>query len=172
MSVGDTQPTTPLPEWAVAEEPAPRRRRRGWPWLIALGIVVVLGVVAWFAAEAIARDLVAQTVRDQVRERLALPADQEVDVTVAGMVIPQLLSGSLDEVTVSSDDVPVGSFEGDVTVTAFGVPLQQGVDMSGATATVTLDAAQLQSVLGTIEGFPAGTVGLEEPDVTMESNLA
>ena len=171
MSVGDTQPTEPLYE-APADEPAPRRRGRGWPWLIALGIVVVLAVVAWFAAEAIARDLVAQTVRTEIRERLSLPADHEVDVAVAGAVIPQLIGGSLDEITVSSDDVPVGQFEGDVTVTAYGVPLQEGVDMSGATATVTLDAAQLQSLLGTIDGFPADSVGLAEPDVTMQAELA
>jgi hypothetical protein len=171
MSAGDTQPTEPLYD-APADEPAPRRRGRVWPWLIALGIVVVLAVVAWFAAEAIARDLVAQTVRTEIRERLSLPADHEVDVAVEGAVIPQLIGGSLDEITVSSDDVPVGQLEGDVTVTAYGVPLQQGVDMSGAEATVTLDTAQLQALLGTIDGFPADSVGLAEPDVTIQAELA
>ncbi|MDY0909111.1 DUF2993 domain-containing protein [Microbacterium sp. CFBP9034] len=169
MNAGDDQPTLVQPDWAYAE--APRRRRRVWPWLVALGIVVVLAVVAWFAAEAIARDLVTKTVRDQVTERLSLPADHPIDVEVSGTVIPQLIGGSLDEVTVSSDDVPVGSFEGDVTVTAVDVPITEGVDMGGATATVTLDEEQLRALLSTVDGLPADTVGLAEPDLTMSTEL-
>jgi uncharacterized protein YpmS len=169
MTSGDTKPTEPLPDWAPAEPP--RRRRRAWPWIVALIVVVVLAVVAFFAAETIARDIVQRTVQTEIAKRLALPAGHDVDVEVPGMVIPQLIGGSLNEVTVSSEDVPVGSFEGDVTVTATDVPIQQGVDMGGATATVTLDEAQLQSLLSTIEGFPADTVGLAEPNVTMDTEL-
>ena len=167
MSAGDDQVTQPLPDWEHAQAP----KRRWWPWLVAFGIVVVLAVVAWFAAEAIARDLVSRTIKSEVSDRLSLPADHEVDVEVPGMMIPQLIGGSLAEVTVSSEDVPVGSFEGDVTVTATDVPIRDGADMGGATATVTLDATQLQGLLSTIEGFPAETVGLDEPDVTMASEL-
>lgn len=167
MSRGDTAPTQQLPDWEHAEAP----RRRAWPWLLAFGIVIVLAVVAWFAAEAIARDLVSRTIRGEVAERLSLPADHEIDVEVPGMVIPQLVGGSLDVVTVSSEDVPVGSFEGDVTVTATDVPIREGVDMGGATATVSLDAAQLQALLATIEGLPAETVAIDEPNVTMSTEL-
>lgn len=167
MSAGDYQATEPLPDWEHASAP----KRRWWPWLVAFGIVIVLAVVAWFAAEAIARDLVSRTIESEVSERLSLPADHEVDVVVPGMMIPQLIGGSLDEVTVSSEDVPVGTFEGDVTVTATDVPIREGADMGGATATVALDATQLQGLLSTIEGFPAESVGLDEPDVTMSSEL-
>lgn len=170
MTDGATQPTQPLPEgWVVAE--VPRKRRRVWPWLVALVIVVVLAVVAWFVAEAVARDLVERTIKTEIANRLALPAGHEVDVDVPGAVIPQLLGGSLDEVTISSEDVPVGNFEGDVTVTATEVPIHQGVDMGGATATVALDQAQLRSLLSTVDGFPAETVGLDAPNVTMSTEL-
>jgi len=156
------------PDWAYAEAP---RRRRVWPWVVAFGIVVVLAVVAWFAAEAIARDLVTRTIRDEVSKRLSLSASHEVDVQVGGVVIPQLIGGSLDEVTVSSEDVPVGSFMGDVTVTAQDVPIRGGADMGGATATVALDEEQLRAMLSAVDGFPAETVGLDEPDVTMSTEL-
>lgn len=169
MTTGDTKPTEPLPDWQVAE--VPRKRRRVWPWIVALVIVVVLAVVAFFAAETIARDVVERTVKTEIAKRLSLPADHEVAVEVPGMVIPQLIGGSLNEVTVSSQDVPVGQFEGDVTVTATEVPIQQGVDMGGATATVTLDEAQLKSLLSTIDGFPADTVALADPNVTMSTEL-
>ncbi|WP_127472717.1 DUF2993 domain-containing protein [Microbacterium sulfonylureivorans] len=163
----DDQATQQLPDWEHTQAP----KRRWWPWLVAFAIVVVLAIVAWFAAEAIARDLVSRTIEGEVSERLSLPADHEVDVEVAGMMIPQLIGGSLTEVTVSSDDVPVGAFEGDVTITATDVPIREGADMGGATATVTLDEAQLQGLLSTIDGFPAESVGLAEPDVTMATEL-
>lgn len=168
MTAGDTYSTERLPEW----EPAPRRRRRAWPWIVAFVIVVVLAVVAWFAAEAIARDVVTKTVRTEIAERLSLPADHEIDVEVPGVIIPQLIRGSLDQITVASADVPVGSFEGDVTVTATDVPIREGADIGGATATVTLDEPQLQSLLSTVDGFPADTVGLDEPNVTMNTTLS
>ena len=167
MTHGDTQPTQPLPDWEHAQAP----RRRVWPWIIAFAIVVVLAVVAWFAAEAIARDLVTRTVQDEISERLSLPPDHEVEVVVPGVVIPQLIGGSLDEITVSSADVPVGAFEGDVTVIATDVPIRGDAAMGGATATVTLDAAQLEALLGTIDGIPADTAELAEPDVTVSTEL-
>ena len=37
---------------------------------------------------------------------------------VDGAVLPQLLAGTLDEITVSSDDVVLGQLSGDVTVHA------------------------------------------------------
>src|SRR3954453_12802176 len=120
MTVGDTQPTQPLPDWTTAP-PEPRRRHRAWPWILAAVIVVGLAVAAWFIGESIARGLVEKTIRDQVVTSLALPEDQPVDVTVAGTVIPQLIAGKLDDVTVSSDDVPIGQLQGDITVHAEGV---------------------------------------------------
>ena len=89
-----------------------------WPWIVGFAIVIALAVVAWFVAEALARNLVTKTIRDEVITQLSLPADQEVDVKVEGAVIPQLIAGSFGEITVASDDVVVDSFSGDVVVTA------------------------------------------------------
>jgi len=166
MSADDTQPTERLPEWEHAEPP----QRRAWPWLVAFGIVIVLAVVAWFAAEAVARQIVTGVVRDQVRSQLSLPADQPIDVDIPGALIPQLIGGSLGEITVASDDVEVGGLAGDVSVTAQGVPIRGG-SMGGATGTVTVDEEQLRALMSAVEGFPAGTVGIEAPDVTMSMDL-
>ena len=166
MSADDTRPTLPLPDWEHAQAP----RRRVWPWLVAFGIVIVLAVVAWFAAEAIARQIVTGVVRDQVRSVLALPESQPIDVEIAGSVIPQLIGGTLRELRVASDDVKVGQVVGDVRVTAQDVPVRGG-GMGGATATVTLDEEQLRGLVSTIEGFPADTVGIDAPAVTMSMPL-
>jgi hypothetical protein len=170
MAYGDTQATEPLPD-DMLPAPPPPRRRRAWPWIVAFAIVAVLAVAAWFAAEAIARQIVTGVVRDQVRTQLALPADQEIDVEIAGAVLPQLIGGSLDELTIASDDVTLGEVTGDVTVIAHDVAVRGSGEMSGATATVSLDQAQLQTLLATIDEFPADTVALDAPNVTMSLDL-
>ena len=74
MSARDTQPTEPLPEaLMIPGDPEPRRRRV-WPWIVAFAIVVGLAVAAWFAADAIARQLITGAVREGVRSQLSLPA--------------------------------------------------------------------------------------------------
>lgn len=169
---GDTQPTLPLPDAVIAEgDAAPARRRRVWPWVVAFAIVAVIAVAAWFAAEAIARQVVTGVVRDQVRSQLSLPADQPIDVDVPGAVIPQLIGGTIDDLTIASDDVTLGGVTGDVRVTAHDVAVRGDGEMSGATATVSLDESQLRVLLGSVEGFPADTVGLADPDVTMTLDL-
>jgi hypothetical protein len=166
MSADDTQPTVPLPDWEHAEAP----RRRVWPWLVTFAIVLALAVAAWFAAEAIARQMVTGVVRDQVRSQLALPSDQPIEVEIPGAVIPQLLGGSFAEMTVASDDVEVGQFVGDVSVTAQDVPIRGGA-VGGATATVRLDEEQLRGLLSTIDAFPIDTLGIDAPGLTVSVDL-
>ena len=171
MSARDTQPTEPFPEaLMIADEPQPRRRRV-WPWIVAFVIVAGLAVAAWFAADAIARQMITGVVREGVRSQLSLPADQPIDVELAGAVIPQLIGGSFDAVTISSDDVEFGGVTGDVTVTAHDVAVSTDPTMSGATATVELDETQLRALLSSVDGFPVDTVGLAAPDVTMSLDL-
>lgn len=172
MTSGDTQPTTPLPPFSYANAPQPKNRRRVWPWVVALVVVAGLAVAAWFAGEWIARDIVTKTIRDQVITQLALPADQEIDVVVEGAVLPQLIRGSLDEVTISSDDVALEAFVGDVTVHARDIALRDDSGAAEASATVVLDEAQLRTLLSTLQGFPTESLGLEEPNVTIATELS
>jgi hypothetical protein len=138
---------------------------------VALLVVVGLAVAAWFAGEWLARDLVVKTVREQVITQLSLPADQEVDVTVEGAVLPQLIRGSLDDITVSSDDVKLGAFVGDVTVRAQDVVIRGDATAGVASATVVLDPPQLRTLLSTVESFPADSVDVAEPNVTIATEL-
>lgn len=173
----DTQPTEPLPDpnaqWVLSLPPAePRKRRPVWPWIVSAVAVLALMVVAWFVAEWIAKDFVTKSIRTLIVTQLALPEDQEVDVTVEGMVLPQLISGTLDEVTVASDDVAIGPTTGDVTVHAQGIPIRADAPAEAGSASVRLDADQLKALLSSIEGFPADSVELAEPDVTMSTELS
>jgi len=180
----DQHPTEPLPDpraqWVLSTDAsAPKPRRRAWPWLVALIAVAVLAVGAWFAGEYIARGIVERTIRDQVTTQLNLPADQEVQVDIPGQVLPQLISGRFDEVTIAGDDVPLSGagdtsadgLSGDVVVRATGVPIRGDGAIEDASASVTLDQSQLQTLLARVDGFPASTVALDEPDIDVTMDL-
>ena len=151
-------------------EPPAHTRRRVWPWLVVLAIVVVLVVTAAIAAEAIARGLVTEGVRALVSSQV--DSSGEVDVEVEGLVVPQLISGTLDDVTVSAPDVTFGPVTGDVSVTAQGVPIRGDAAAQGGTATVRLDQDELRTLLAQIDGFRAGSVGMASPDVTMSTEVS
>ena len=173
MASGDTQPTQPLTGAYASAPPAPpRRRRRVWPWIVAVLVVAGLAVAAWFAGEWIAQGIVTKTIRDQVITQLSLPADQEVEVVVEGAVLPQLIRGSLDDVTVSSQDVALDAFVGDVTVHAQDIAIRGEAAARAATATVVLDLEQLRTLLSTVQDFPTDSLGLAEPDVTISTELS
>ena len=171
MTTSDTQPTQPLPPAADTRSPR-KRRRRIWPWIVALVVVGGLAVGAWFAGEWIARDVVTKTIREQVITQLALPADQQVDVVVKGAVLPQLIVGTLQDVTIASDDVQLQSFAGDVTVHAQDIAIRGESGGGTATATVVLDEEQLRTLLSTVQNFPVESLGLAAPNLAFSSELS
>jgi hypothetical protein len=129
-----------LPVEPVQPEPAPvdappKPKRRGWIIaLIVVAAVVVLGIVAFFVAEALAKDYARGYVRDRIVEVLNLPADAEVDVDLGGgSIILQALSGRVDQVDVDVPEVALGDLTGAVRLHAEGVPLDemQPVDVLG-----------------------------------------
>lgn len=148
---------------------APRRKRgRGMLVLVILLVVVAVLVVV---AELVARQLVPGMIRTAVAEQLALPADHPIDVEVDGILLPQLLTGTLDQVRIASQDVAVGPVGGDVRVEAQGVPIRGDAAAEGGTAVVRMTPEQLRTLLATIDGFPAETVGFSAPNVTASGEV-
>lgn len=91
-----------LPTYAA---PAVRRRRR-WPWVLLTVVVVLLGL-------AVAADRVALAIAED-QAASALQSSQHLtskpDVSVPGFpFLTQLAAGKFDEVTVSADDIAVGT---------------------------------------------------------------
>jgi len=154
----------------MTDATTPRRRSRRWIAVLIVVVVLVAGAVV--AAEFIARSVVASTVRSLVVKKVGLPDDQNVDVAVAGIVLPQLLGGRLDDVTITSNDVTLGPITGDVVVEMRGVPISGGAAAEGGTASVRLDEDQLRTLLAQIPGFPSGTVQMAAPDLTFVNELS
>lgn len=165
---GETQPTLPLPADPDAA-PATRRRTR-WPWVIAAAAVAVLLVGGAFAAEQVARNIVTDTIREQTADALGA-APGELAVSVSGVVIPQLLAGSLDEVVVSSADVALGELQGALTLTATGLPVSADAAAERITAHLELDEDQLRALLDAADGVPAGEVTIGDDDITYATEL-
>lgn len=156
------------------QDDAPRTaRRRRWPWLVAVLVVLLLIVAAFFAGEWVARDLVAKAVKQQLVSRLDLAADQQIDVDIADpSLLLDLALGQVGEVRISADDVTIGEFTGDVSATLHDLGIRAPFTLGSGQATVSLDAEQLRPLLA--EAAPVSIDGLTiaEPDVRASSQLS
>lgn len=174
--MSDDNPTLPYPDAAAehstlvipgsteqGDGTVARRRRRRWPWVLLI-IVVVLGVLV-VAAEAIARAVLPGVVRTLVIDELRLPADQQLDVEADGVLLPQLLGGTLDSLRLSTDSVTLEGITGAVDVTATGVPLRGG-DLGGAAGVIRIDQAEFTTLLAGTD-LPIDSVTLEAPNATV-----
>lgn len=151
----------PLPSAPVAVPP-PRRRAR-WPWVLGIVVVVLAAIVV--GGEFVARAVVAQQIRSQVITALKLPADQQMDVSVGGIVLPQLVAGRLDDVQLSSKSVAIGPITSAVQVDATGVPIRGG-ELGSVKGTFRITAAQLEKALTAAAGStPIEAVTLQGEDV-------
>jgi len=179
--MSDDNHTLPYPD-AAAEHPtlvipgssaesdgnaAPRKRRR-WPWVLLI-VVVVLAVLA-VAAELIARAVLPGIVRSIVIEQLDLPADQQLDVEAEGILLPQLISGSLDTLHLSTDSLTLEGITGAADVTATGVPLRGG-ELGGAAGTIRIDQEQFTSLLSGTD-LPVESVEFEAPNATVAGSFS
>lgn len=161
-------PTLVIPGSAGAGEQPTRRRRRRWPWVVLIVVVVLALLVV--AAELVARAVLPGVVRSVVIEKLDLPADQQLDVETEGILLPQLLSGTLDTLHLSTDSVTLEGITGAADVTATGVPLRGG-DLGGASGTVTVDQTQFTSLLAGSD-LPVETVEFAAPNATVGGSIS
>ena len=160
-------PRPPLPSAPVAVRP-PRRRAR-WPWVV--GIVVVLLAVLVVGGEFVARAVVAQQIRSQVITALKLPADQQMDVNVGGIVLPQLVAGRLADVRLSSKSVAIGPITSAVQVDATGVPIRGG-KLGSAKGTFRITADQLEkAIIAAAGSTPIESVALDGKNVTATGSV-
>jgi len=153
--------------WELNVPESAPRKRHPWRWIIGILVILLIAAGGLFVGEWLARDVTTKTIKGALASQFDVPPDQEVDVQLQGLVLLQLMQGTLDDVTVSADDVTLGGVTGDVSVHATGVSVRgEGAARSG-TASIALDATQLQGLLATVQGFPADSLGLDGTDVTV-----
>ena len=127
-----TSATMPLPVQAEEEPvvvlvPAKKKRRR-WPWVLGgiLLVLAVLLVIAFFVADAYAKDYARAYIKERIVAVLGIDDPSQVKVDIgAGSVLLQALAGKLNQVDVTAGPVSFGILNGAATVHAEGVPLDQ-----------------------------------------------
>lgn len=144
----------------------PHKRRR-WPWVLLITVVVLAALVV--AAEFIARAVLPGIMRSVVVEQLDLPDDQQLDVEIEGILLPQLIGGTLDSLHFSTDSVTLEGISGAAEVTATGVPLRGG-DLGGAAGTIRIGQAEFTSLLTGID-LPIESVEFKAPNATVSGSF-
>lgn len=161
-------PTLVIPGSADhATDAAATTRRRRWPWVLLIVAIVSAGLVV--AAELVARSILPGIVRGLVIDQLDLPSDQQLAVEADGILLPQLIGGTLDRLRLSTDSITLEGVTGAVDVTAIGVPLRGG-DLGGASGTIRIDQDQFTSLLATTD-LPVDTVVLQAPNATVSGSV-
>ncbi len=128
----------------------PKKKRRWVGPVVVLAVLIGLVVAAFFVAEKLARDAAGGVIARPVANALGSTSPVDVDLG-PGLFLLQAVGGSLDQVTISTDGLPVGEGSAGLELIAEGLPLDMGGTADSVTATLTLDAIALQSVV------PAGS---------------
>ncbi|WP_210508662.1 LmeA family phospholipid-binding protein [Naasia sp. SYSU D00057] len=138
---------------------SPRRRRR--LWLIAplavLVVLAVLAVVLGIAARAWAEGYIAE----EVERNLPEGVEGDVDARLGGVsLVAQYLSGRLDDVRLTSENLEVQGVPVEARVELEGVPVDRSQPVERATGSVRLDERAVQAIL-TAQGYP-GTAAIAD----------
>lgn len=154
---------------------APKRRRRGRGWII-FGVIVVVLVALFFVLDTVARSYASSYIDDKVHSALGIPASQPVDVDVQGVsVLAQLATGKLEHVDISSRNLTVGPVTGDVSVTALGIPLQEGKPVDSVRLGFGVGSAELQALLKPIVAatkLPISKVAVADGEVKLSGTFS
>jgi len=132
----------------------PRSKHRGRRALIALLVVVVLLIGAFFAGDYFVKAYATNYVREQVAASLGLRTTAPVTVDLgAGSILLQAAAGRINDVRVSVNPISFDGLSGSATLTAHGVPLDQttpvkslGVKVYLPTSTVTAAIARVPAL--------------------------
>lgn len=127
---------------SVATE-TPRKRRR-WP-LVLVVVVVVLAVLV-VIAEFVLRGVVDRMIAQQVEQSLPSGATGQVEAHADGIVIPQLVRGSLDDVEISSRKLTIDGVPLSADVTAHDVPVDGKGDVRDVDGHVRLASTSVKDL--------------------------
>lgn len=166
-----TSPETAVPETSGV---SPRKRRRGWlVALIVLGILLMLGFIAFIIGDNLANQYARDYVRTQVIEVLGLPDDAQVDVDLGGgSIILQALAGSIESVDVAVPDATFGDLTGAVELHAEGVPLAQTSPVDVLRVRFSVAEDDVAAIAGSLSGLSLNTIKLQEPEIVVSSEFS
>jgi hypothetical protein len=179
-AVGRTKRNTkPLPvqndEPVVVLLDAPTKKRRRWPWVLG-GILLVLAillVIAFFIADAYAKDYARAYIKERIVAVLGIEPGTPVTVDIGdGSVLLQALRGKLDQIDVTADQVDFGILKGAATVHAEGVPLDQNAPVDSLEVTFAVAEGDVGALAGNLSGLELESIALEEPEIVATTTFS
>ncbi|HWH26346.1 MAG TPA: DUF2993 domain-containing protein [Pseudolysinimonas sp.] len=151
---------------------APRRRRR-WPWLVALVVFLLVLVATLIALDGMARDFA----RDQIRSRFVstLEIDPATPVTVdlgPGSIILQGLSGRIDSVDITASTLSIGSLTGSAVVHAEGVPIDSKKSVESLSISFSVPESGVAGLAGNLDGIDLQSVVIEKGEILASGTVS
>jgi hypothetical protein len=173
-----TSATKPLPVQAEEEPvvvvvPAKKKRRR-WPWVLGgiLLVLAVLLVIAFFVADAYAKDYARAYIKERIVAVLGIGDPSKVNVDIGdGSVLLQALAGKLNQVDVTADQVSFGILNGAATVHAEGIPLDQNAPVDALDITFAVAEGDVAALAGNLSGLQLESIVLEEPEIVASTTF-
>lgn len=167
------EPAAAPTEVVVRPATAPKKRRRWLGWVIALVVIAILGVVAFFVAENFARQYAENYVREQIVQVLPIAPSTTVEVAIGpGSVILQALSGTIDRVDIDVADFALGPVSGQASIAAVGVPLDGTLPVEQLGITVTVTEANVRKLAGFLSGLDLKTIELQDGIIQIGTELS
>lgn len=156
----------------ITVDAPPRKRRRWLGWVIALGVIAVLGVVGWIVGDVVARDYADRYVREQVIRVFDLEPNAKMDVEIGpGSLIAQAIGGSIDSVDVTVPDVSLGEISGDVSIAITKIPLEATRPVGTMRVELAVPEANLDGLRSYLSGVDVTSIGLVENRVAIATEL-
>lgn len=126
---------------------APAKKKRRWVGpVVVLGVLAALIITAFFVAESLARDAAGAVISRPLQNALGTTSKVHVDLG-EGLFLLQAAKGRLNEVTISTEGLPVGDGSASLVLVTRGLPLDMGGTVSEVDAELSLSAEAMQSVV-------------------------
>jgi hypothetical protein len=135
-------------------QPQPRKRRLRRGALIALVVVLVVLIAGFVVVNDFGPAILTNYARQQVATALHLRSTAPVKVDLgSGSLVAELISGHIDELSISVNPISVDGLTGSVSATARDVPLDPSKSVRVLRIHLTVPTSTLTSKLASIQGL-------------------
>lgn len=172
-----TSATEPLPSTPASTAPAPvsapakRKRRRVWPFVVAVIVVIAL-IVGAFIADAAVKAYAQDQIKQKVVAALGVDPTTQVDVKIGGgSVLFQALSGKLSTVDITIPKLAFGQLVGSATMHATEVPLDQSAPLNKLAITYRVSEKNVSVLASELSGMQLDSVTLKAPEIVANATF-
>lgn len=149
----------------------PKKRRRLWPFVVAVVVILAL-IVGVFVADAAVKANAQDQIKQKVVAALGVDPATQVDVKLGGgSVLLQALSGKLSTVDVTIPKLAFGTLVGSASMHATQVPLDQSAPLQKLAITYRVSEKNVRVLASQLSGMPLDTITLEQPEIVANATF-